>query len=372
MPAQIFWLAVAVVLYVFAGYPLLLLGLRLAIRRGIRNAPIQPFVSLLIPAYNESRVIARKIENSLALDYPEDRIEIVIVSDGSSDNTVEIAQSFASVRVIALRRNRGKIAALNAAVPQLQGDVIVFSDASAILAPDSVRRLIENFSDPSVGAASGRYCTVKPNEVNIGASEDLYWRYETFIKTQESRLASTLGAHGHLHAIRKELYPFPPPETINDDYVISISVLGRGFRAVYEPAALVFEEAREMTGFARRIRIMAGNLQQLRHLRQLLHPFQPLPLLFFLSHKALRLLVPFAMLAALAANLFLIGSPTYRLLLAGQLAFYALAVAGLTGRLGPRALRLPFYFCMVNSAAFFGLYHAVYEGMTRRRSLAWK
>ena len=175
-------------------------------------------------------------------------------------------------------------------------------------APDSVRRLVENFADPSVGAASGRYRVVKPNEVNIGASEDLYWKYEAFLKTQESRLASTLGAHGHLHAIRKELYPFPPAETINDDYVIPLSVLGRGFRAVYEPAAVVFEEAREMTGFGRRVRIVAGNLQQLRHLGQFLSPCQPLPLLFFLSHKVVRLFVPFAMLTALAANLCLMGS----------------------------------------------------------------
>ena len=373
MPAEsIFWLAASVVLYAFAGYPLLLLLLRLAIHREVRKAPIRPHVSLLIPAYNEARVIARKIANSLALEYPKDRIEIVIVSDGSSDQTVPIARSVSGVRVIALLRNRGKVAALNTAIPHLRGDVVVFSDASAVLAPDCLARLVENFADPSVGAVSGRYCTVQPNEVNIGASENLYWKYEAFIKVQESRLASTLGGHGHLHAIRKELYPFPGPETINDDYVISISVLGRGFRAVHEPAALVFEEAREMTGFGRRIRIMAGNLQQLRHLPDLFHPFQPLPLLFFLSHKVMRLVVPFAMLAALTANFFLMASPTFRVLLCGQLMFYALAAAGWTGRLHPRGLRLPFYFCMVNSAAFFGLYHALHEAATRRRSMAWK
>ena len=369
MPAQlVFWIAVCVPLYAFLGYPLVLAVLRLAIGREVRKAPIHPFVSLLIPAFNEARIIARKIENSLALDYPRDRIEIVIVSDGSSDQTVDIARSAGGVRVLALSRNRGKVFALNAAVPFLRGEIIVFSDASGMLAADSVRRLIENFADPSVGAASGRYRVVKANEVNIGASEDLYWKYEAFLKTQESRLASTLGAHGHLHAIRKRLYPFPPDETINDDYVIPLSVLARGLRAVHEPGAVVFEEAREMTGFGRRIRIVAGNFQQLRYLRQFLMPCQPLPLLFFLSHKVVRLLVPFAMLTALAANLPLIGSPAYRVLFGVQLMFYALAALGLTGRLRPRALRLPFYFCMVNSAAFFGLYHA----MTSRRGMAWK
>jgi biofilm PGA synthesis N-glycosyltransferase PgaC len=204
--------------------------------------------------------------------------------------------------------------------------------------------------------------------VTIGASESLYWKYETFLKTQESQLASALGGHGQLHAIRRELYPFPPSETINDDYVIPLSVLSRGFRAVYEPAAMVYEEAREMIGFPRRIRIMAGNLQQLRNLPRLLSPLQPLPLFFFLSHKVARLIAPFAMLAALAANLFLFGSPVYAAVFCIQLAFYAVAALGLTGRLRPRALTLPFYFCMVNAAAFFGLYHA----LTRRKSMAWK
>lgn len=364
----VFWAAVAIIIYAFAGYPLVLVGLRIFIRREVHKAPIRPSVSLLIPAYNEARVIARKIQNSLALDYPRDRIEIVVVSDGSTDNTVAIAQASRAVRVLALPNNRGKIAALNAAVPELRGEIIVFSDASAILAPDALTRVIENFADPSVGSVCGRYRTVKREEVNIGAPEDFYWRYEAFIKTKESELDSIVGAHGHLHAIRKNLYPALNVETINDDYVISISVLSRGFRAVHESAAIVFEEAREMTGFARRIRIVAGNLQQLRYLGTLLKPLQPLPLFFFLSHKVVRLVVPFAMIAALCANLVLIEERMYGTMLAAQILFYALAVLGLTGQLRPRILRLPYYFCMVNSAAFFGLYHA----MTRRRRMAWK
>lgn len=364
----IFWIAAALVCYAFAGYPLVLLALRIFIRRPVHKGPIRPLVSLLIPAYNEARVIARKIENSLALHYPPDRIEIVIVSDGSTDDTITIAESTGAVRVLALPANRGKIAALNWAVPQLRGEIIVFSDASAILPPDALVPLIENFADPGVGSVCGRYRTVKADEVNIGTPEDLYWRYEAFIKTQESRLSSTVGAHGHLHAIRKDLYPAINVETINDDYVISISVLSRGFRAVHESNAVVFEEAREMTGFGRRIRIMAGNLQQLRYLRTLLKPLQPLPLFFFLSHKMVRLAVPFAMLAALCANLFLMEARPYGMMLVAQIVFYALAAIGITGQLRPRILRLPYYFCMVNSAAFFGLYHA----MTRRRSMAWK
>jgi len=209
---------------------------------------------------------------------------------------------------------------------------------------------------------------VRADEVGIGKSEDFYWKYETYLKVLESQLDSMLGAHGHLHAIRRDLYPYPPPGTINDDYIIPVSVLSKGYRAVYEPRAVVYEEAREMTGFGRRVRIMAGNLQQLREIRGLLSPFRALPLFFFLSHKVSRLVVPFAMVTALAANIALVASPFYRVLFALQAAFYLLALAGMLFRLRPKTLMLPYYFCMINFAVFFGVYHA----LTRRRSMAWK
>ncbi len=367
----IFWIAVLVPFYAYIGYPLVLLLLRLVIRHDVRKAPIQPSISLLIPAYNEDDVIARKIENSLALDYPANLLEIVVASDGSKDRTAETAQKLADgsrVRVLAFTENRGKIATLNASVPQLRGEIVVFSDAPAMLFPNSVRLLIENFADPAVGAVSGLYKIVKADEVDVGKSEDLYWKYETFLKIQESQIASTLGGHGHLHAIRKDLYPYPPPGTINDDYIIPVSVLAKGYRAVYEPAAVVYEEAHEMTGFGRRIRIMAGNIQQMREIKGLLHPLRPLALFFFLSHKVSRLVVPFAMLVALIANLFLLGSSFYFAVFCAQLVFYLLAALGAVWPLRPKILMLPFYFSMINAATFFGFYHA----LTQRRGMAWK
>src|SRR3984893_11122493 len=191
-------MAVLVPFYAYIGYPLVLLLLRLLIRREVKKGPIQPFISLLIPAYNEDDVIARKIENSLALDYPAELLEIVVASDGSKDRTVETAQSLADgqrVRVLAFPENRGKVATLNASIPQLRGEIVVFSDAPAMLFPNSVRRLIENFADPAVGAVSGLYKIVKADEVDVGKSEDFYWKYETFLKIQESQVASTLGGH---------------------------------------------------------------------------------------------------------------------------------------------------------------------------------
>ncbi len=372
----VFWLSIAVPVYAYFGYPIVLLALRSIIHRGVRKAPPGgagecPFVSLLIPAYDEGDVIARKIRNSLALDYPAERMEIVVASDGSKDDTARAAQAFEDgnrIRVLAFPVNRGKIATLNASVPELRGDIVVFSDAAAMLFRDSVRELVANFADPGVGAVSGRYTVVKADEINIGKSEDFYWKYETYLKVQESQIASTLGGHGHLHAIRKDLYPFPPPGTINDDYIIPVSVLAKGYRAVYEPEAIVYEEAHEMAGFGRRVRIMAGNLQQLREIKGLLWPLRPLPLFFFLSHKASRLLVPFAMLSALAANVFLLKSPFYAALFCLQAIFYTMALLGTVFQMRPKTLLLPFYFCMINAATFFGLYHA----LTSRRRMAWK
>ncbi|MDQ3949671.1 MAG: glycosyltransferase family 2 protein [Gemmatimonadota bacterium] len=367
----VFWLAVAVAAYVYAGYPLLLAGLRLAIRRPVRKAPIEPSVSLLVAAYNEADVIEAKIRNALALDYPADRLEIVIASDGSTDQTAEFAQRLADgerVRVFVHPTNRGKLAVLNEAVPLLRGEVVAFSDASSMLARDSLRRLVESFADATVGAVSGVYRVRRHDEAQLGRQEDFYWRYETFLKKQEAALDSVLGAHGSLYAIRKSLYPFPRPGAINDDYIIPVRVLGQGYRVAYEPGAVAEEAAREMGGFSRRVRIMTGNVQQLRELGTLLRPPRWLALLFFVSHKAGRLVVPLAMIAMAVANVFLLEFRFYQSTLLAQIAFYALVLLGAVWEIRPQVLRLPYYFCMINAAAFLGMYHA----LRGRRSLAWK
>jgi biofilm PGA synthesis N-glycosyltransferase PgaC len=371
----LFWTAVAIPIYAYLGYPVTLIGLRRILKRGVRKQDITPRISLLIPAFNETANIERKIRNSLTLDYPRDLMEIVVACDGSSDDTPQLAGCLASspeaqgrVRVLNFPVNRGKIITLNAAARQLRGEIIVFSDASAILNADAVRVLVRNFADQTVGSVSGKYTVMKPEEVSIGASEDFYWKYETFLKTQEGELSSALGGHGHLHAIRAELYPFPPAGTINDDYIIHASVIAKGWRAVYEPAAVIREEAHEMEGFRRRVRIMAGNIQQLREIGPLVRPLRPLPLFFFICHKGLRLVVPFAMIVALAANVLLLKDRRYGAILAAQLIFYVLAICGALIRLRPKFLMLPYYFSMINAAMFLGTYHAA----TGLRRMRWK
>jgi cellulose synthase/poly-beta-1,6-N-acetylglucosamine synthase-like glycosyltransferase len=367
MTKLLFWISVAFPLYVYIGFPLLLWLLAAFVRRAPRRQAIEPSVSLLIAAYNEAAVIADKIRNSLALDYPAEKLEIVVASDGSEDATAEIVRSFEAesggrVRLLNYPQNRGKMAVLNAAIPELRGDIVAFSDATSMLAANSLRILVQSFSAPLVGAASGVYRLLKKDQAQSGAQEDIYWRYETFLKVQEARLGAFTGAHGSLFAIRRALYPFPSEHTINDDFTIPMRILERGHRVAYEPAAVAFEEAHEMEGFSRRVRITAGNIEQLREIKNLLWPPRPFVLFCLLSHKTGRLLVPVFMLIALATNIALCDQFPYNWLLVGQALFYSLAVLGGTVDLKPKILCFPYYFCMVNAPLFAWIYQALRHG----------
>ena len=363
--AIVFWASTLLIFYVFVGYPLLLWLFQLLFHRPVRKDTIEPSVSVLIAAYNEADVIGQKIRNSFALDYPAECLEIVVASDGSSDATAQIVRSLipkagqTTLRLLDYPENRGKLTVLNESIPQLSGEIVVFSDASSMVDPTALRHLIANFADTRVGAVSGVYKVLRKEVANLGPQEDLYWKYETFLKVQEAKLGALTGAHGSLYAMRRSLYPFPPAGTINDDFVIPTSVLRHNLRIAYEPKAVAFEEAEEMEGFGRRVRITAGNVSQLREIKGLLRPFRPVVLFCFLSHKAARLAVPLAMVAAFVSTLLLLGSPLYNWLMVGQIAFYGLALAGAFVRLKPRVLRLPYYFCKINASLFVWLYYLV-------------
>ncbi len=361
----LFWISAAFPVYVYFGYPLLLWALRAIFRSAPRTETVEPSVSLLVAAYNEAAVIAEKIRNSLALDYPAEKLEVVVASDGSKDATAAIVCEFAEgesgerVRLLNFEENRGKMAVLNDAISELRGEIVAFSDASSKLAPDSVRKLVQSFNDPRVGAASGVYRLLKQDQARLGSQEDFYWKYETFLKVQEAKLGAFTGAHGSLYAIRRTLYPFPSQDTINDDFTVPMRILERGFRVAYVPAAVAYEEAHEMEGFSRRVRITAGNIEQMREIKSLIWPPRPFVLFCLLSHKAGRLVVPLFMLMALATNIALRGQFPYNWLLLGQALFYAIAATGAVVSLRPKMLRLPYYFCMINSALFAWVYQAL-------------
>jgi len=367
----VFWLSVFVVIYTYAGYPIVLLCLRLFIHRPVHKNSIEPYVSLVVPVYNESGVIEAKIRNVTSLEYPINKLELLIASDGSSDETVEIAQSLADgnrIRVMAFSQNRGKISVLNDAVREAKGEIIVFSDAPALLRSDALRQLVPNFGDPEVGAVSGIYWVQEPSAARLGRQEDIYWKYEAFLKTQESNLASIVGGHGQILAIRKQLYPYPGPETINDDYVIPMRVLASGHRVVYEPSAVAFERAQEMVGFWRRVRVMAGNMQQIGEIKRLFWPLQMLPLFFFLCHKVLRVFVPFFLVFLAVSNLLLLRGRFFQLTGYFQLIFYGIALLGSGWRWRPKALKMPYYFCFVNFAYLWG----ACRWLTGKRRVRWK
>ena len=361
----LFWISAGFVVYVYFGYPTLLWLLRSFVPAAAPKEPIEPTVTLLVAAHNESDVIAAKLRNALALDYPAAKLAIAVASDGSRDNTAEIVRSISAadgagqVHLVEFSENRGKVATLNDVISRLTTDIVAFSDASSLLSPDSLRRLAQHFADPKVGAVSGVYRVLKKDQAKLGVQEDFYWKYETFLKVQEAQLGAFTGAHGSLYAIRRELYPFPAADTINDDFIIPMRIRQRGYRVGYEPAAVAYEEAQEMEGFSRRVRIMAGNIDQLREIKAMLWPPQFMSLFCLVSHKAARLLVPVAMLLVLVLNFLLWKDSSYRWLLAGQVAFYGLAGLGSFVGLRPRFLRLPYYFCMINFAFFAWIYFAL-------------
>lgn len=395
-----FWASAALILYGYAGYPLLIYVLgRRHVRRagpfgpawtsrvpkdpaygnettvGLKPDTTYPTVSVLVPAYNEERAIAAKIENCLALDYPRDRLEILVASDGSTDATPRLigeASDGRLIRGVTFTTRRGKTAVLNDLAGAAAGEILVFSDAASLLDPGSLRALVRPFADPRIGCVSGVYRVIRPAGPSDASQESAYWRYETFVRLAESRLGTMLGAHGSLYGIRRELFEPLDPRIINDDFVIPMTVLLKGFRSVYEATAVAREDGREMAGFSRRVRIMTGNYQQFAVLlRRGGWTKRPWLLFQLLSHKGLRLVSPFLFISAYVGNALLLSSPWYRVAFAAQTAFFLAAMLGASPRLrrvGGAPIAGPHYLCMANMAALVGLHRTVWQG----GHVAWK
>jgi cellulose synthase/poly-beta-1,6-N-acetylglucosamine synthase-like glycosyltransferase len=362
-----FWFSVVVIFYAYFGYPLLMWVLA-----AVRPKPVQidenarPSLTLLIAAYNEAEVIREKIENSLALDYPKERLEIAVVADGSDDATPAIAREYAGRGVTThfQPERKGKMAAINRAFPLCRGEVVVFSDANNLYRPDALLKLVRNFADERVGAATGRK-VLRRTQSEVGESENLYWRYESFIRLKESQFSFTTGAVGEILAVRKGLYVAPPPYVINDDFYIAMAVIRQNARVVYEPEAISEEmpSASMNAEMVRRSRISAGLLQSLLMLPQLLKGAPALAYFQAVSHKLLRPLVPVLMLVALAVNICLVLKrprlDVYAAAAVAQAVFYLLTAGGAAlTRLGMKIklFYVPYYFCVSNFAYLVGLY----------------
>ncbi|HID52002.1 MAG TPA: glycosyltransferase family 2 protein [Anaerolineae bacterium] len=302
--------------------------------RPVQQAAVTPTVSLIISAYNEANVIAQKAENSLALGYPADKLEIIFVTDGSDDDTPAIVRQYAENGIILLHDpvRRGKSAAMNRGAARATGDILVFSDANAFYEPDVLRKVARNFADETVGGVSGNK-TLQHSDGRIGQSAGLYWRYESALKSWESAVGSTGAVVGEMMAVRRVCFTPIPPHIINDDTYLLLRLTGQGWRVLHDPEAICWETAvlTPEDERIRRRRITAGRYQLVFQPR--LWPWRyPLHLFQFLSHKVLRSLLPFFMVGAFVANLLLVGlrqaNKLMKLTFVGQLFVYLLALVG--------------------------------------------
>jgi len=312
----LFWACVASILYAYFVFPIILQLLVFVKERLTRtHKPSEeatnfwPSVTLLISAYNEEKVIADKIKNSLALNYPSEKLEILITSDGSDDSTPGIVKSFESdgVRLLHKPERRGKMAAINRAMPETRGEIVVFSDANNMYDPEAIRNLIIPFIDPNVGGTNGAKHILKGDGA-LGEAEGLYWRYESQIKKLETRLVSSTAVAGEIFAIRRELFEKPPDNIINDDFYMAMRLIKRGFNIHYADQAKSYERVSPTAQdeVKRRARINAGRYQAVFASGKLLPFSRPLITWQVISHKYFRLLVPFAMLGAIISNFLLV------------------------------------------------------------------
>lgn len=370
----IYWLSLATLFYIYAGYPLLLVLLSRFCRRRQPEPGYTPFLSILVAAYNEERGIKQKIDQTLTLNYPANKIEIIVLSDGSTDRTDEIVESLADprVRLLHVTGRKGKTNAQNEGAKIARGEVLIFSDATTIYHPQALCYLASNYADPCVGAASGRYEYFDPEGKSpMGLGTATFWNYENFIKMMQSRIGTISGCCGCIYSVRREAYTPLAPDVISD-LVQPLHVIRKGYRVVFEDRALAYEETTQSTSeeFSMRVRVVTRGIRGLLSVPALLTPWKFGWVSFQLwSHKILRWLVPLILLLLLASNLSLWRQPFYRLVILGQAIFYAMTVLSLLlpiQRLW-KPLGIPLYFCTLNAAAFC----SVIEVLRGKKYVAW-
>lgn len=370
----VFWTSLVMLAYTYVGYPVLAWVLALVRPRVVLRRRLQPPVTIIVVVRDGEKWIEEKLSNCLTLDYPHDQLDVVLVSDGSIDRTLARARAFESPRVeiVECAAHRGRAACLNEAVARASGDIIVFSDVSRRLDNSAIRNLVMNFADEKVGAVSGELVREFDHADAPANGMDLYWRYEKWLRNNEARSASSIGATAAIYAVRRECYRSIPEETVLDDVLIPMNVVAGGLRVVFDRNAIAYDipPVPRSRDPRRKIRTIAGNYQLLLLQPGLLNPFRNPVWLQFVSHKLLRLVVPFFLAAALVTNLVLATESTgYQALLVAQLTLY---IAALLGILLPaaqrlRMIRVPSMFLLLNWFAVLGLLSFARHG----RSQPW-
>lgn len=373
MTELVFWFLVFLIVYPYAIYPAIVHAFGWIRPKSIHRLSIYPMVTVLIPAYNEADCIAKTIQNKLDQDYPRDKLEIIVVSDGSTDGTDDIVRGFARLGVVLLRREgrEGKAAALNEAVQHANGEILVFSDANSLFDKCAIRFMVENFADPEVGYVTG---TLRYSGDGASLGGGAYMRYENRLRSAETRIGSIIGVNGGVDAIRRDLYTDIPRELITD-FVLPLHVIASGLRVIYDPLVISQETANsEITSeFRMRVRVALRALQGLVYMRHLLDPRRyPLASFCVISHKVLRYLTFMFLPIALLANIRLAYvESTYQILLIAHISIYALALLGLRANLPQWMHRLtviPSYFLLSNTAFMV----AAIKFMRRETMATWR
>jgi biofilm PGA synthesis N-glycosyltransferase PgaC len=371
MAKSLFWISTASIIYTYLGYPAAIWLLARLRSKSVLKSHAAPRVSVVVACHNEADNIEARINNLFECDYPPDRLEIILVSDGSTDLTADEARRHASdrVRVFAYDKRRGKAAALNVGVEAASGEVILFADARQRFEPGAIKELVANFADRRVGAVSGELLLDGPPGASVGEGVGLYWKYEKWIRKSESRFGSVIGATGAIYAIRRELWEPLPPMTILDDVYTPMRIALRGRRVVFEEKARAHDLTTDSAAseFSRKVRTLTGNYQLCQLMPRLLIPTSGL-LFQFYSHKLMRLAAPVFLLMLLLTNALLVGSQRggagvfYEASFAAQLLFYASVLAGgylLKRKRKVRLLNFAYVFSVMNAAALVGLVYFI-------------
>jgi len=369
-----FWILLGIAFYTYIGYGILLY-LIIKVRRFFKigkqtiiDKSYEPEVTLFIAAYNEKDYVDAKMKNSHELEYPKKKLKIVWVTDGSDDGTPELLNQYPDANVFHLDARNGKIGAMNRGMEYVKTPIVIFSDANTMLGKESVRRIVNQFSDVSVGCVSGEKRIIdKESDVASGAGEGLYWKYESMLKKWDAELYSVVGAAGELFAIRTELYRHVEKDTLLDDFVISLRVAQEGYTIKYDPEAYAVESASENVEeeLKRKVRISAGGIQSVIRLSSLLNIFKYGTLSFqYFSHRVLRwtvappsllLLIPISFLLAYNEGLLEVG--LYTVFFWSQFFFYIAALVGWfleNKSTHVKALFVPYYFFIMNLSVVLG------------------
>ena len=371
----VFLVSALVVSYAYVLYPVIVVAWSRLFHRRVEKRYRQIPVSVVIAARNEEKNISARIENLLAQEYPRDLLEIIIVTDGCSDRTAELARLHAGpgLQVLECATPVGKATALNIGVAAATRDIVVFADARQSFSPNAIAELVSVFHDAAVGAVSGELILVQGAEIGeVHEGVGLYWQYEKLIRRSESAIASVVGATGSIYAVRRELYVPLAPNTLLDDFLVPMRIVLAGYRVVFLRAARAFDFSSATTSreFSRKVRTLAGNFQAVAMEPRLLDP-RANPVLFqFVSHKLLRLVVPYFCLIAWVSSA-MIDKPVYRALFVAQTLFYAIGLLNLTPLKPTRVtalVRVSWTFMVMNAAAVAGLW--MY--LTREEHEIWR